>query len=103
MYDLEAPAPYIYRGNVFSHVVAEWAIAISVSETIAMLFSALAVGLGFLSVGTATIWQNGQERITDYPDTTISPSNGTFRTYDADAKEIHYMGRWDSKHVSYWS
>lgn len=69
----------------------------------AMMLSTLAAGLSLLALGTATILQNGQVRDTNYPDTKISFSNGSFHTYDAGAEEIHYMGRWDSKHISYWS
>jgi hypothetical protein len=67
------------------------------------MISILAAGLYLLALATATILQNGQVRITNYPDTAISFSNSSVRTYDAGAEEIHYMGRWDSKHISYWS
>jgi hypothetical protein len=67
-------------------------------------FSGLAVfGLGLLSQASATILQNGQVRVTKFPDTRIDPSAYSFKTYSADAAEISYKGRWDSKHVSWWS
>lgn len=49
-----------------------------------------------------TILQNGQVRITDYPDTQIDPSAYRFTTYPPDASEISYKGRWDANHVSWW-
>jgi hypothetical protein len=67
-------------------------------------FSGLAVvALGLLPQASATILQNGQVRVTNFPDTRIDPSAYSFRTYPADASEISYKGRWDSKHVSWWS
>lgn len=67
-------------------------------------FSRLALfGLSLLSEVSATILQNGQSRVTHFPDTRIDPSAYSFTTYPADAKEISYKGRWDSKHVSWWS
>lgn len=68
-----------------------------------MFPSILALGLGLLSLTSATILQNGQIRETNYPNTTIDLSAADFETYDAGASEIHYMGRWDPKHVSHWS
>ncbi|KAI0476238.1 SGNH hydrolase-type esterase domain-containing protein [Xylariaceae sp. FL0804] len=65
---------------------------------------ALAAAAGLVD---GTILQNGQVRITDYPDTRIADWNNAsaagFRTYDAGAAELSYKGRWDSKHVSWWS
>lgn len=49
-----------------------------------------------------TILQNGQERITDYPDTAIDPTTFSFNTYQPNASEISYKGRWDSNYISYW-
>lgn len=60
-------------------------------------------GLTLLSQASATILQNGQARLTNFPDTRIDPSAFSFKTYPADATEISYKGRWDSKHVSWWS
>ncbi|SPB42536.1 unnamed protein product [Aspergillus niger] len=54
---------------------------------------------------SATILQNGQVREDPYPGQAkaISLDNGSWRTYQPDASEIAYKGRWDSKHVSWWS
>lgn len=49
-----------------------------------------------------TILQNGQVRITDYPDTKIDPSAYSFTTYQPNASEISYKGRWDASYVSWW-
>ncbi|GLA22033.1 hypothetical protein AnigIFM63326_000165 [Aspergillus niger] len=51
---------------------------------------------------SATILQNGQVREDPYPGQAkaISLDNGSWRTYQPDASEIAYKGRWDSKHVS---
>ncbi|EGO52633.1 hypothetical protein NEUTE1DRAFT_91160 [Neurospora tetrasperma FGSC 2508] len=59
-------------------------------------------GLSFLSA-SATILQNGQPRITTFPDTRIDPSSYSFNTHPRNASEISYKGRWDSKYVSWWS
>lgn len=55
------------------------------------------------SLASATILQNGQVKITNYPDTTIDASKYQFTTYSPDAKELSYKGRWNSKHISWWS
>ncbi|KAL2131612.1 hypothetical protein VTI74DRAFT_4796 [Chaetomium olivicolor] len=60
------------------------------------------LGLCLFSKASANILQNGQVRVTNFPDTRIDPSAYSFTTYSADAAEISYKGRWDSKHVS-WS
>ncbi|KAI2873814.1 CAZyme family CE2 [Aspergillus niger] len=54
---------------------------------------------------SATILQNGQVREDPYPGQakTISLDDGSWRTYQPDASEIAYKGRWDSKYVSWWS
>ena len=62
-----------------------------------------AAGLVLLSRASATILQNGQVRITHFPDTRIDPAAYSFATYPANASEISYQGRWDSKYVSWWS
>lgn len=49
------------------------------------------------------ILQNGQPRITDYPDTVIDASSYEWNTYSPSADEISYKGRWDSKFISWWS
>ncbi|KAI1343372.1 SGNH hydrolase-type esterase domain-containing protein [Xylariaceae sp. FL0016] len=68
-----------------------------------MWFRKIALALCLGSVATSTILQNGQVRITDYPDTKIDASTHDFQTYDANATELSYKGRWDSKKVSWWS
>ncbi len=66
--------------------------------------SGLAIfGLALLSRVSATIVQNGQARVTNFPDTRIDASAYSFTDYPADANEISYKGRWDSKHLSWWS
>lgn len=62
---------------------------------------ALALALGSRVEGT--ILQNGQVRETHFPDTKVDLTAYDFRTYDANAAELSYKGRWDSKKVSYWS
>ncbi|KAL1840850.1 hypothetical protein VTJ49DRAFT_7693 [Mycothermus thermophilus] len=62
-----------------------------------------ALGLALVSRAAAVILQNGQVRETNFPNTRIDPSDYTFTTYPANASEISYKGRWDSKHVSWWS
>ncbi|KAH8597932.1 GDSL-like Lipase/Acylhydrolase-like protein [Bisporella sp. PMI_857] len=52
---------------------------------------------------SSTILQNGQVRITNYPNTTINPASYEWKTYSPDATELSYKGRWDSKHISWWS
>lgn len=54
------------------------------------------------SVVSSTILQNGQVRITDYPDTAIASlaSNSSWRTYSPNATELSYKGRWDAQHIS---
>lgn len=67
-------------------------------------FSSLAIfGLALASRVSATILQNGQVRESNYPDTSIDPTTQSFKTYPANATEISYKGRWDSKYVSWWS
>ncbi|KAK4219094.1 lipase [Rhypophila decipiens] len=52
---------------------------------------------------SSTILQNGQVKPTSYANTLVSLSSRSFTTYPANATEISYQGRWDSKHVSWWS
>ncbi|KAK3354913.1 SGNH hydrolase-type esterase domain-containing protein [Neurospora tetraspora] len=59
-------------------------------------------GLSILSV-SATILQNGQPRITNFPNSRIDPSSYSLTTYPRNASEISYKGRWDSRYVSWWS
>ena len=69
-------------------------------------FSLLAYS-GLFAIGSCsvkrTIIQNGQVKITDYPDTAIKLSAYSFHSYPANASEISYKGRWDSKKVSWWT
>lgn len=67
---------------------------------LSLVCSALAA---FASIASATILQNGQVRITNYPDTKIDPNKYQFKTYSPSASEISYKGRWDSKYISWWS
>nr|ABF50860.1 acetylxylan esterase [Aspergillus nidulans] len=68
-----------------------------------MWFRFLLVAL-LWSLGSATIMENGQPRADPYPGqcSTID-LDSSWRSYDADAPEISYKGRWDSKHISWWS
>ncbi|KAI1851153.1 hypothetical protein JX265_013271 [Neoarthrinium moseri] len=68
-----------------------------------MLRQCIASFLGLLAVVTGTILQNGQVRITNFPDTKIDLSSYMLETYDANATEVSYKGRWDSKKISWWS
>ncbi|KAI1472530.1 SGNH hydrolase-type esterase domain-containing protein [Daldinia caldariorum] len=68
-----------------------------------MLLKKLSYLLDLCALATGTILQNGQVRITDYPDTKIDISSYDFRTYDANVTELSYKGRWDSNKVSWWS
>lgn len=68
-----------------------------------MLSQLITLCLTLATVAMGTILQNGQVRITNFPDTKIDPSAYTFETYDANATELSYKGRWDSKKNSWWS
>ncbi|CZR51673.1 related to GDSL-like lipase/acylhydrolase domain protein [Phialocephala subalpina] len=57
----------------------------------------------FAGLASSTILQNGQVRITDYPNTVLSASTAQFKTYPPNATELSYKGRWDSKYISWWS
>ncbi|CAJ2504314.1 Uu.00g117080.m01.CDS01 [Anthostomella pinea] len=59
--------------------------------------------LALCGLARGTILQNGQVRVTDYPETKVDASAYDFQTYDANATEISYKGRWDSKKVGWWS
>ena len=63
-------------------------------------FSAIAA---FVVLTSATILQNGQVRITNYPETEIDPTAHSWISYPPNATELSYKGRWDSKHISWWS
>ncbi|KAK1992348.1 GDSL-like Lipase/Acylhydrolase [Colletotrichum falcatum] len=64
---------------------------------------ATAALLACVSAATATILENGRPRATDFPDTRVDLAAGDYKTYDADAPEISYKGRWDSKKISWWA
>jgi hypothetical protein len=68
-----------------------------------MKFSIVQSFAAIASLTSATILQNGQVRITDYPNTVIDASKYSFNTYPPNAKELSYKGRWDSEHISWWS
>ena len=67
---------------------------------LSIVFSSLAA---FAGIASATIFQNGQERITNYPDTKIDPKKYDFKSYSPGSSEISYKGRWDSKFISWFS
>ncbi|TQB72603.1 hypothetical protein MPDQ_006736 [Monascus purpureus] len=53
---------------------------------------------------SATILDNGQPRRDPYPGQAQRIDlDESWRRYGADAPEIAYKGRWDSKHISWWS
>jgi hypothetical protein len=64
---------------------------------------ALSSILSLVSWTTGTIMQNGQARITNFPNTKVELAAGSYKTYNADAEEISYKGRWDSKKISWWA
>ena len=53
--------------------------------------------LGLCHLAEGSILQNNQAH------TTVDASEHNFRTYPADAYELSYKGRWDSRRVSWWS
>ncbi|KAL2839831.1 SGNH hydrolase-type esterase domain-containing protein [Aspergillus pseudoustus] len=59
------------------------------------------------SSASATILENGQLRLNPYPGQARPLNCGidkaAWRTYEPDAEEISYKGRWDEKHISWWS
>ncbi|KAG9925827.1 SGNH hydrolase, partial [Aureobasidium melanogenum] len=68
------------------------------------LFSLVGYALAPL-LASATILQNGQVRDIVFPDTSIASvaSNSNWTSFAPNATEISYKGRWDSKHISWWS
>ncbi|GKT42623.1 uncharacterized protein ColSpa_02804 [Colletotrichum spaethianum] len=68
-----------------------------------MMFPSVAIVLACVSAVTATILENGRPRVTDFPNTEVDLAAGDYTTYDADATEISYKGRWDSKKISWWA
>ncbi|WDK18106.1 GDSL-like Lipase/Acylhydrolase [Colletotrichum graminicola] len=68
-----------------------------------MMLPSLATVLACVSAATATILENGRPRVADFADTKVDLAAGDYETYDADAPEISYKGRWDSKKISWWA
>lgn len=68
-----------------------------------MIVPSLVTVLACVSAVTATILENGRPRVTDFPDTKVELAVDNYETYDADADEISYKGRWDSKKISWWA
>jgi len=62
-----------------------------------------------LTLVSAEIWQNQQLRSNPYPgqatllDLNTASARAAWKVYPANASEINYKGRWDSKHISWWS
>ena len=51
-------------------------------------------------LASADILENGQQRLNPWPGQAPNVSlDDSWRNYDADAPEISYKGRWDSKHI----
>ncbi|KAF2162887.1 hypothetical protein M409DRAFT_68853 [Zasmidium cellare ATCC 36951] len=48
------------------------------------------------------IFQNGQAREADYPNT-ATKLDGDWQHYPPSSPEISYKGRWDSQYISWWS
>jgi hypothetical protein len=70
-----------------------------------MRFSFLALAIAALPGTFARIWDNNQLRPPVEVDTKFSsPLDAKeWRTYKPDAREISYKGRWDKRHISWWS
>lgn len=73
-----------------------------------MLGQAIIVALSVLSCTASalqgrTILQNGQVKITNYPNTAIDKASHSFHSYPANASQLSYKGRWDSRKISWWS
>ncbi|KAL2862828.1 SGNH/GDSL hydrolase family protein [Aspergillus lucknowensis] len=59
-----------------------------------------------LSCVSATILENGQPRLDPYPGQARLLKSGlddAWKTFEPDAEEISYKGRWDEQHISWWS
>lgn len=58
-----------------------------------------------LPLVAGTILQNGQVRDNPYPGQAqiVTASSNGWNSYAANSSEISYKGRWDSKHISWWS
>tara|TARA_R110002060_G_scaffold3089_10_gene4876 strand:- start:47 stop:262 length:216 start_codon:yes stop_codon:yes gene_type:complete len=63
---------------------------------------AIALASFFTQVAHATIFQNGQVRDVDFPNTILTESLTNWKTYKPGSKELSYKGRWDSKYISWW-
>lgn len=60
--------------------------------------------LAFSLSATATILENGQERLDPWPGQAPQIDlDDSWKTYEADEPEVAFKGRWDSQHVSWWS
>jgi hypothetical protein len=57
----------------------------------------------FCSFANGTILQNGHVRQTNFPDTVVTARDFSWKTYPANATQLSYKGRWDSKYISWWS
>lgn len=59
----------------------------------------------FLTLCSCTILQNGQVRITDYPNTVLNSlsTNCSWTSFPPNSTEISYKGRWDTQYISWWS
>lgn len=58
-----------------------------------------------LALASATILQNGQPRANPYPGqpTLIEAAPADWISFPANASQLSYKGRWDSKYISWWS
>lgn len=57
--------------------------------------------LAFSLSATATILENGQERLDPWPGQAPQIDlDDSWKTYEADEPEVAFKGRWDSQHVS---
>ncbi|KAJ9289391.1 CAZyme family CE2 [Paecilomyces variotii] len=67
----------------------------------------LQLGASLLSwslCATATILENGHERLNPWPGQTQSIAlDESWKSYGPDVPQISYKGRWDSQHISWWS
>jgi hypothetical protein len=64
---------------------------------------AIALASSFVHVAQTTILQNGQVREVSYPNTLSTANLSAWKTYPPSSKELSYKGRWDSRHISWWS
>ena len=60
-----------------------------------------------VSLASAAILQNGQLRDDPYPGQaqiiSLARNSSSLKPYPPNATELSYKGRWDSKHISWWS